>query len=451
MNITRENLSPLHEKITLQIAPSDYIEGVEKNIKDLTKKAVVKGFRQGHVPAGIIKKMHGQELLIEELNKTVDKAVSEFLKENKIDLFGQPLPTEDTHVHPDINNPTNYEFKFEIGIVPAVAVKPLSKGTSFEEKTVIIDDKVLDEEVEALQLKHGKLSHPDTISKDDYLRVTFDELDEKGSIKPNGIHSETSVGIKAFKDDKVTAAVLKLKKEEHIDFDIKKTFGNDEELIIHSVLKTDHHAAEHMGKMFRMTVVEINKIDKAPLDQNLFDLIFGPGVVNSVEEFRNRIKSDLEREFIELSEDRLRRDLRTKLIEQNEFAVPEDFLKKWLVYRYSNQETEEDPLKNFGQFLSNLKWDIIIDKLAKENDLKITDEEVKAFVKDTLRRHYFKNQEDANVPDDSLNQLAEMVLGKDDQRQQYQMRLLNDKIFNLLKSSVTIQPKAVSLEEFYHH
>lgn len=451
MNITRENLSPLHEKITLQIAPSDYLGEVEKNIKDLTKKAVVKGFRQGHVPAGIIKKMHGQELLIEELNKAVDKAVSDFLKENKIDLFGQPLPTEDTHVHPDINNPTNYEFKFEIGIVPAVTVSPLLKDTVFEEKTVAIDDKVLDEEVEALQLKHGKLSHPDTMTKDDFLRVTFDELDEKGNLKPGGIHSETSVGIKAFKDDKVTEGVLNLKKGEHIDFDIKKTFGNDEELIIHSVLKIDHHSADHMSKNFRMTIVEINKIDKAELDQNLFDVIFGPGVVQSAEEFRNRIKADLESEFTQLSEDRLRKDLRDKLIQQNEFTVPEDFLKKWLVYRYSTQQTEEDPLKNFSQFLTNLKWDIITDKLAKENDLKITEEEVKAYVKDTLRRHYFKNQEDANVPDDSLNQLAEMVLGKDDNRHQYQMRLLNDKIFTLLKSSVTIEPKAVSLEEFYHH
>jgi trigger factor len=451
MDITRETLSPLHDKITLKISPSDYQEEIEKNIKDLTKKVAVNGFRKGHVPAGIIKKMHGQELLIDELNKVVDKSITTFLKDNTLDIFGQPLPTEDTHVHPDINNPSDYEFKFEIGIVPPVTVKPLSISDTFEQKTAIIDDKVLDEEVEALQLKHGKLSHPDTITEDDYLRVSFDELDEKGALKPNGIHSESSIGIKAFKDDKVTEQVLKLKKDDHLDFDIRKTFGNDEELIIHSILRVDHHAAEHMGNNFRMTILEINKIDKAELDQDLFDIIFGPGTIHSSEEFRNRIKSDLELEFNQLSEDKLRRELRNKLIEQNDFTVPEDFLKKWLTYRYKTEENAEDPLKNFDQFITNLKWDIITDKIAKENSIKITDEEVKAFVKDTLKTHYFKNQEDANIPVDSLNQLAEMVLGKDDNKHQYQMRLLNDKIFSLLKSSVTIQPKAVSLEEFYHH
>ncbi len=451
MDITRETLSPLHDKITLKISPSDYQEEIEKNIKDLTKKVAVNGFRKGHVPAGIIKKMHGQELLIDELNKVVDKSITTFLKDNALDIFGQPLPSEDTHVHPDINNPSDYEFKFEIGIVPLVTVKPLSKDDIFEQKTAIIDDKVLNEEVEALQLKHGKLSHPDIITNDDYLRVSFDELDEKGALTPNGIHSESSIGIKAFKDDRVTEQVLKLKKDDHLDFDIRKTFDNDEELITHSILRVDHHAAEHMGNNFRMTVLEINKIDTAELDQNLFDVIFGPNVVHSAEEFRNRIKSDLELEFTQLSEDKLRRELRNKIIEQNDFTVPEDFLKKWLTYRYRTEENTEDPLKNFAQFITNLKWDIIADKLAKENDIKITDDEVKAFVKDTLKKHYFKNQEDANIPDDSLNQLAEMVLNKDDNKHQYQMRLLNDKIFTLLKSSVTIQPKAVSLEEFYHH
>src|SRR5580704_10357382 len=109
MDITRETLSPLHDKITLKISPSDYQEEIDKNIKDLTKKVAVNGFRKGHVPAGIIKKMHGQELLVEELNKVVDKAVTGFLKDNKLDIFGQPLPSEDTHVHPDINNPSDYE------------------------------------------------------------------------------------------------------------------------------------------------------------------------------------------------------------------------------------------------------------------------------------------------------------------------------------------------------
>lgn len=449
MNITTENISTHHVKLSVHLQPEDYVEKVNEEIKTLSRKVNMPGFRPGKVPATVVKQMYGNSVLAEELNKIISESVDNYIRDHQWRVLGQPLPLETEHQSIDIKSPADYSFAFDIGLIPEFDLPGLDGSHAFDKKKIKIDDKMIDDEIEKIKIRYGVTSEVESIGDEDVIQAEWDEM-EGDSVKEGGVHATSSVGIKSFKNESIAEKVRALKKDETAVFDMNDAFGNDRELIIHHILKTDHETADKMGSSFRMTVRGTTHIEKAELNQELFDKLFGGNKVNSLEELRERIRQELEKEFGKISDRRLESDVQKYLLEKTNIPLPEEFLKRWIASRNEKDMTEEQIEKEFPNIVTNIKWDLISDKIAKDDKIEIADDDLKDAVKEEFKNNYFNGQVDDSM-NETLNRIADNVLKEDRNRRRYADYVLNEKVFQALRNKVKINEQEATVDEFYHH
>jgi trigger factor len=449
VNITTENFSTHHVKLNVHLQPEDYLEKVNEEIKTLSRKVNMPGFRPGKVPATVVKQMYGNSVLAEELNKIISESVDNYIKDHQWRVLGQPLPLETEQQNIDIKSPVEYSFGFDIGLIPEFDLAGLDGSHVFDKKKIKVDEKMIDDEIEKIQLRYGTNSEAESIGNEDVIQAEWDEMDGD-AVKENGIHATSSVGIKSIKNEDILAKVKALKKDESITFDINEAFENDHELIIHHILKIDHEAAEKMGNNFRMTIHGITHIEKTELNQELFDKLFGEKKVNSLEELRERIKEELEKEFGKISDRRLESDVQKYLLENTSIPLPEEFLKRWITSRSEKELSREEMEKEFPNIVTNVKWDLITDKIAKDNKIDISEDDLKGAVKEEFKNNYFNGQVDESM-NETLDRIADNVLKEDRNRRRYADYVLNEKVFKTLGNTVKINEQEATADEFYHH
>lgn len=449
MNITKENITNLHLKVNISIAPEDYLKKVDDSINNYRKKLSIPGFRKGHVPAGMAKKMVGNEVLAEELNKLIADTLDNYIKEEKLNILGQPMPVRDEQKQViDIQTPGAYDFRFELGLISEFQIPDLA-AKEFYNYNVKVDEVKVNEETEKLLVRYGTTEEINEVKKDAVLSIIFKELNADETEKENGIETTRRISIESFTNEAIKNKITALKKSESLVINLFEAYSNNEELIIHNILDISHDKAHGMSQLFKITVDGIFEVKKAEMNQELFDKIFGEGKIKSETELKEKLAEEIARSYNDMAESRLLADLTNYLIDSAAISFPEDFLKRWILSNNENPISPEQLDKEFEHFTRQLKWDLISDRIFKNGEMKITADDLKNAVKTRMKQQYFNGQMDEAM-EQYIDQYAVKMLEDEKNRRSYFNMAMEEKIFEDVKKKANIQPREISYDEFIH-
>jgi trigger factor len=424
--------------IKIKLNEADYQPKVEEKVKEYSKKANIKGFRPGKVPSSLIKKMYGKSILVDEVSQLLSESLQNYIRENKVPVIGEPLPNESQNQKIDWDNQKDFEFVYDIGLVEDFKYD-LSKSVKVKAYEIKIDDKVLNETLDRLKQDLGNHSNPEASQKGDSI---YGELKEK-----NGdFATHTLIPLEKVQEKELSKFVG-VKKDDIIVFDIKKAFKDNADIA--AITKKEDKEAANIKGEFEFKVENINRIEKAELNQEFFDKVFGKDAVKSEEEFIAKVKETLSENYKRETDFLLDQDIQKKLLETVKFELPDEFLKRWLLISNEGKITEEDIKKEYELYAKDLKWTLIKNKIAEDNDIKAEHEEILNKTKDMIRQQLASSGL-AGQMEDSLDMFATNYLQKDKGEQYMKMfnQVRSEKILNLIKEKIDIDNKKVDIEEF---
>lgn len=450
--VARENIGLLTDKITVKLSKEDYLPAFEKKVKEYSKSANIPGFRKGMVPAGLVKKMYGPSIYADEVIRTVEKELYTYLQTEKPDIFAQPLPLANDASQIDFKNPADYEFGFEIGLKPSFELADLKKAKLTLHK-VKVTDEMVQEEVNRMQIKGGKMTEPETIdNEENVLNVQFTESDKDGNIVEGGISKENSVILKYF-SAAIQKKLMGKKKDEEVVFQLSKSFEGDKLEMMLQDLGFDKDDKEAAKKYFKLTIVKIGLVEKRELNEEFFNEVFPGGEVKTEEEFRTKLKTEIEQYWESQSKNQLQDQLYHYLLDETNMEFPATFLKRWLQTGGEKPKTEEEAEAEFPMFSQQLKWTLISDKIIQDNQLDVSQEELKASMKDEIMR-YFGTM---NLGEDQswLDSYVDRMMKDEKHVDNSYRKLITDKLFKWAEASVKPKEKEVTPEELnglqHHH
>ena len=444
MNITRENVDDLNAVLKIQVEKADYEGNVEKVLKDYRKKANIKGFRPGMVPIGLIKKMYGRAVQIDEINKVVTNNIQKYLADEKIEILGDPLPRSDDHEKIDFDTQESFTFSFDLGLSPSIDIK-LGKKNKVTFYEIEADEKMKNDYLENYTRRYGKFEKADISEEKDILKGKIEEIDSEGNPVHEGISADdTTLSIEVIKDKKIKKLFTGRSEKDTIDFDLRKAFPNDFEIA--GLLKKQKEEVTEVKGDFRFTVNEISRFRHAEINQELFDRIYGESIVASEEEFRKKLEDEIHTNLTNESNYKLAIDLKKLALEKTEFQLPEDFLKRWLV-KVNEKTTEEQVEKEFDNFRNDLKWQLIRNRIARMNEIKITEEELLKEA-ENITRYQFQQYGLFYADAEQVTTYAKETLKRDEDAKRIADKILEEKVTGLLKEMVKLDNKSVTIEEF---
>jgi len=434
MNITRSNVDALNAIVTVEVTKEDYAGQVEKILADYRKNASIPGFRKGAVPMSLIQKQYGKAVLLDEVNKLLQSSLNNYLVEEKLDILGNPLPkiTEDFNWDAD-----NYTFEFELGLAPEFKVDLTAKN-KITKYTIIADDKMLDEQVERIQKQFGKLVSKDKVEEGDDLRGTFTN-------EENGINNTVNITLDIFKRKTDAKKFIGKKVGDVVTLGTKGLFDDDHKLM--DYLKVDHDNVHGLDIEVNFTIEEINTSEKAELNQELFDKLFGEGNVTSVEEVKAKIKEDAEQQFASQADQKFLNDVTEFLIENTKFDLPAAFLKKWIQTVGETPLTPEQAEEEYAKSENGLRYQLIEGKVIVENNLQTTFEELKAFTSELIKKQMAQFGQ-MNPTDADVDGIVARVLSNQDEVKRLSEQIMSEKMVNLFKEKVSAKSKEVSYQDF---
>lgn len=448
MNITQEKSGDLTSLVKLQIQKADYEPKVTAGIKKLAKQVAIKGFRPGMVPMPVVKKMHGNAVLMEELNKLLNDSISNYLQENKVEVLGQPIPAEGQGMlDVDINNMQDLEFTYEIGHAPAFELSYLDKSPTFPKYKVQVEDKMIDEEVARVRKRFSTYEYPENVQAEDILSVTIEELNEDGSVKDGGISTVSSITLDLLKEAE-KATFLNLKKHESLEKNVWEIFDREKEAIAKNVLNvTDLSTVETIGNKFKLTLNNITRAIAAELNEEFFTKAYGEGGINNETDMRATIKGDLEAYFDGQSDSYMVNDLYKGIMENVEFPLPDTFLKRWVRVANEKPVSAEQVEEDYPRFSKQLRWSLITQKVIRENNLQVTPEEIKDKVRVNLLQQLF-GYGMKNMQEEWIEQFVEKQMKDRKNLEQTHDQILDEKVIGFMKSKVKMNEKSISFEDF---
>lgn len=434
MNITRTNVDALNAVVTVAVSKNDYASKVEKVLADYRKNASIPGFRKGAVPMSLIQKQYGKAVLLEEVNKVLQESLNNYLVEEKLDILGNPLPkvTEDFDWDKE-----DFTFDFELGLAPEFSVDLSAKNniTAFK---IIADDKMLNDQVERIQKQYGKLISKDTVEEGDDLNVTF-------SNEANGINNTASISLDVFKDKKTAKKFIGKKVGDVVEIGTKGLFDDDHKLM--DYLKVDHDLVHGLDIEVSAKIEGITTSEKAELNQELFDKLFGEGNVSSVDEVKAKIKEDAEKQFAQQADQKFLNDVTEFLLESTKFDLPSEFLIKWLQNAGEKQLSEEEAREEFSKSEKGLRYQLIEGKVMTENKLQITFEDLKAYTSELIKKQMAQFGQ-MNPTQEDIDGIVARVLSNQDEVKRLSEQVMNEKMLGLFKEKVKAKSKEVSYEQF---
>jgi trigger factor len=434
MNITREQVDALNAVVTVAITKEDYKPKVDKVLQDYRKNANIPGFRKGAVPMSLIEKQYGKAVLLDEVNKILQSSLNDYLVEEKLDILGNPLPkvTEDFNWDAD-----DYSFEFELGLAPEFTVD-LGAKNKLVKYDIVADDKMLDEQVERIQKQYGKLIPKDKVEEGDDIRGTFTN-EEKG------INNTTTITTDIFKDKKAAKKFIGKKVGDVVTVSTKGLFDDDHKLM--DYLKVEHDDVHGLDVEVNFTIEEINTHEKAELNQEFFDKLFGEGTVTSVEQLKEKIKQDAEQQFAQQADQKFLNDVTDFLIENTKFDLPAEFLKKWLQTAGEKEMTAEEAEQEYEKSEKGLRYQLIEGKIIADNNLQINFEDLKAYTAEVIKKQMAQFGQ-MNPTDADVENIVARVLSNKDEVKRLSEQVMSEKMLNLFKENVKYKPKEVSYQDF---
>jgi trigger factor len=425
------------------VTKADYAEKVNNTLKDYQRKMHIDGFRKGKTPFGIIKKMYGKTVLVEELQKVLSHELLEFIKDQQLHILGDPILSEEQDK--DLDKEEDYEFLYDIAYIPEMDTR-LDEEDHIPFYTLRIDDEMIDQELSTILARGGELVSVEEVTDADLVKGKLVELDAGGTEKEEGLNVENaSLLLSRITDETVLAAFAGATIGSRVVFNLPRACPNKTDLA--AMLEVNKEEAEGITSDFALTIDDIRRYVPAQPTQEFFDKVYGEGVVNSVEECRERIREELRVQFLGYSHSRFRRDAREKILEKNkQVTLPEDFLKRWLVAR-GNKEALEILEKEPALYREEFIWHLLREKMVKEYQIQVTDEELKEIAISVASDHL----QQLGVYRLSPGQLEDIVrrwLANEEKMRDFQMKGEDYKLFRYIKDKVTLDEQELPLEDF---
>ena len=448
MNISFENSDKVNGLLTITVEEADFNASVEKTLKDYRKKANIPGFRPGQAPMGLIKRQFGASVRYDAVNKFVGEQLYKYIQDNNIQMLGEPLPSAKQETPADIEKPAPYTFVFDIAVAPEINMT-LDGRNKIDYYTIKADDKLINEQIEMYQSRAGKYEKAEEYNAElnDMLKGDVRELDAEGNTKEGGITVEGAVLMPSYiKVDEQKNLFNNAKPGDIITFNPRKAYPEGE-AEISALLKIDREVAKDLESNFSFQITEIQRFVKAELNQELFDQVLGEGTVKSEDEFRAKIAEGLKPQLEANSDYKFMLDVRTYCENKvGELTWPDELLKRIMLL--NNKDKGEDFVeKNYAESIKQLKWHLIKEQLVKANEIKIEDADVKAAAVE-MARMQFAQYGMTNVPDEYVENYANELLKKREAVDNFVERAIDVKLAAALKSTVTLNNKEVTLDEF---
>jgi len=450
--VTRENIGLLNDKITIKVAGADYLPSFEKALKNYSKQANIPGFRKGMVPTGMVKKMYGSSVFADEVLKSVEKGLSDYMVNEKLEIFAQPLPLPENDASQlNMSNPAEYAFAFEVGLKPEFTVPDLGAAKLTRYK-VIPTEESINEEIDRLRTRNGKMTDPETVTSDEnVLNVTFTETDANGTPVEGGITKDNSLLVKYFTES-FRAQLMGKKKDDTIALQLLKAFEEKERDFILKDLGLEEKDGD---KFFQLLIAKVGLVEKAELNEEFYKTAYPNKEITNEEEFRNAVKDDIQKYWDAQSRNQLSDQVYHELLDHTQITFPESFLKRWMQNGGEKPKTAEQVETEYPSFINSLKWTLIVDQLVKNNNIEVKPEDLREFAKQQLFSYMGGSGMDMDQP--WVNDYVERMMKDKKFVEDSYHRIQTDKIFSWADTQVNATEKEITAEEFtkmqeaHHH
>lgn len=444
MNVRLDKNGNVSGVLTISLVEEDYQDEVKKQLSLLGRRRPIKGFRPGHVPASLLKKHYGGQVTAEVVDEIVSRELTNYIRENNIDLLGEPMLSKDTKV--DLVNEKNFEFKFDLGFAPEFELK-LDKRVKVPYYNIEVSQAMVDDQSNAYKKRFGTQVPGDVSTEDALLRGSMEELDKDGNVKDGGIKVErTIVSPKYLKDEVEKAKFVGLKVNDTITFNPRVSSGSNVTEMA-AMLAIDKDQAENVESDFTFKVEEILVNKDAELGQELYDMVFGKDVVKTEEDYYAKIKEMLAGQLKSDSNYRFTIDAEKVLVKKvGELELPDEFLKRYLMS--INKDTEPSKIEEeYPRTRGEIVWQLIKEKVAKQYDVKIEKEDQMRLAR-IYAAQQFAQYGIGNVPDETLDRYAGELMENKDYAKEINRRAFEDKVFATIRDNVSLTEKNVTAEEF---
>jgi trigger factor len=440
LTITLDKKNTTDGTIKIKVTESDYQSKVDEKTRDYARKANIKGFRAGKVPTGVIKKMFGKSILVEEINHFLSHKLSDYIKENNLRIIGEPLPNREKADVIDWDTQKDFEFEYQIGIAEDFKYE-LSNKVKVKSYPIEVDDKVIDETIADLKKRFGKAEYPETSEAGDNLFGLLNGVEE-GGFKNDSAIIDTSKVTK-----KEQSKFSGLKKGDEVTFDIQKIY--DDAGFLAQLLDVSEDIAKKTSGKYSFKVDNISRVEPAQIGQELFDRVFGKDTVKNDEEFKAKVKESIGQNYKRESDFFLEHHIEDHFINNTKINLPENFLKNWLKATSEGKVTDDALANEFDAYTRNLKWDLIKSKIAEDTKINVDAEEVKTRAREVILSQ-FGGAAFASQLQDKLDAITENYLSHENGQNFMRLynQLRNDKIMKHIRENITVVDKPVSVEEF---
>ena len=448
MNITQEKIDDLNSIIRIELNPEDYNPGVDKHLREYGRKISMPGFRQGKVPAGMVKKMYGKSLLLDEINKITSDSLLNYIREHQLNILGNPLPKPENDFAFDIENPGDIRLAFEIGLSPDINPE-ISNKHKFNLYLVKIDDEYIQNIIDDYRKRLGTQAEVETAGVDDILHGEFFELDESGNILEGGIHSHADVQATLLKNKDDFSVFTGLVKGSEVTLDMKNIFRD--ELVVASLLRKKKEEITDLNSQFKFKIEDIKQIVPAEINQEFFDNLYGQDKVHSEEDLRKKISDDTLLRYKKDAEIRFFNEAVEYLIKNTGFDLPDDFMKRWLKSSNEGKVDPSDIETNYEKYAKGIRWQLIEGKILRDKEISFNDEDVLNRLTDNFLQYMgmgMGNGTDNEEMRNRAREIASRMLNNEKEVNKIHDQLVNEALTQLFLQSFDVHTVELPMEKW---
>lgn len=444
--VTRENIGTLHDKITVKLGKDDYMPSFEKTLKDYAKKANVPGFRKGMVPSGMVRKMYGQSLFNEEVIRNAGRKLDDYMRDEKLAIFAQPMILHEDRIALDMNKPEDVDFSFEVGLKPEFEIDAIKNKAKLPKYKITVTDKMMEDELDRIKRRYGKVDSQTIVSsKEDLIYAAYEPCDEEGKVAEGAQKVEDTVVLDKM-PSKLKEMVMGKKPEDTIVFRPADICIEEElQAFLKDPLKAGPEAA---NQYYRLTIAKVGFLIPMELGSELYEKVFPNAQVKNEEEFKEKVRAELTREFDRITGERLHNEIFELLVHNTNIHLPVAFLKRWLREGGEKPKSAQDVENEFGSFEHQLRWQLISDKLMVEQGINVTREEVEKDIKTRVLAYFGLGADDEDQAPWMDGYMAKISKDEKMMDETYR-RLLFAKLFSFLETQFTLDEKEIGEEEFF--
>jgi len=443
MNIELQKTGDLTATLKIDLLTSDYEENVNKVLRDYQRKAQMPGFRPGKVPFGLTKKMYGQAATADEINKLLSETLDNYIRENNIQLLGNPLANTEKTEQMDFSTAENMSFYFDLAYSPSFEVN-LSPELGVTYYNITASDKMATDYLADIRLRQGELTVVESAAKNDLIKGDFVELNEDGSVNENGLKTSGTINTTTVKDEETLKALIGITNGSVVKIDPDKlTESNDEKA---TLLGVTPEVAETVNASFEFTVTEINRMIPSELNEEFYEKIFPGAEIKTEAEMLERVKQEANQSFVAESDRKFFNDAIEAIIESANITLPDDFVKRWLVETNPDKLTTEDVERDYEGYGRSLRWQLIENRLVTENNIGVTEEEVK-----DVFRGYFRRPGTEEMDEETkmrIDGIADSFMKNKEDAGRIRNQLFEKKLNDLLKEKIQAKQEDLTYEDF---